>query len=94
MTRTLRPVVSGSATVHCVHDRQKRQVVTEADVAAVGLTAGLIYDSRIHRVFRCSCCENLFVDIADEPRFCTVCRQPPVHALGGPLPEPGGPVDE
>lgn len=88
-----RAVLGGRAVVCCVHDRQKRQVVTEAQVAAVGLEAGIVYDPRQHRIHRCACCSNLFVDPSDEPRYCETCRTPPVFALGGPLAAPTGPVD-
>jgi hypothetical protein len=86
-------VLSGTAAVFCVHDRQKRLVRTESDVARIGLEAGLVFDRRQHRIHRCACCENLFVDPSDEPRFCTVCVRPLVHPLGGPLPQPIGEVD-
>lgn len=88
-----RPQWSGKAIVCCVHDRQKRVVITEAQVAALGLQSGIIYDPEQHKIHRCTCCENLFVDPSDEPRFCSVCQRPLVHALGGPLPLPGGVVD-
>lgn len=84
--------LGGKAVVCCVHDRVKRQVVTEAQVAALGLEAGQLYDSRQHKLHLCACCENLFVDPSDEPRFCSTCLSPLVHALGGPLPAPKGVV--
>lgn len=94
-TQGTRPVFGGVATVHCVHDRQKRQVVTEAQVATLGLEAGIVYDPRQHRIHRCACCDNLFVDPSDEPRYCTVCTVVPLaHPLGGPLAAPIGQVDE
>lgn len=90
---TLHPFLGGVAQVYCVHDREKRQVRTESDVAALGLEAGIIYDPFFHKIHRCTCCDNLFVDPSDEPRYCTVCLGPLVHGLGGPLPLPGGVVD-
>lgn len=82
--------VGGVAVVCCVHDRIKREVTTEQQVALLGLEAGQIYDPTQHKLFKCACCENLFVDPGDEPKFCHVCRGSLVHPLGGPLPEPKG----
>ncbi len=84
--------LGGSAIVCCVHDRQKRVVTTEKQVAELGLAAGRLYDPAQHKIHRCACCDNLFVDPTDIPRFCTPCQQPLVHALGGPLPDPIGAV--
>lgn len=92
MTRALRSVLSGTAVVCCVHDRQKRQVVTSRQVFDLGLQVGQLYDPRQHKLHLCSCCENLFVDLGDEPRFCSTCVRPHVHPLGSPLPEPKGVV--
>lgn len=91
----LRIELSGTAVVCCVHDRKKREITTEAQVARLGLEAEVpvLYDRRQHRIYRCTCCDNLFVDTSDEPKRCHLCRVPPVWALGGPLNEPGGPVD-
>lgn len=88
MTQTIRASVGGTATVHCVHDRQKRQVVTEAQVFEIGFDAGVIYDPKQHKIWRCTCCDNLFADVSDEPRHCHACRRPPVHALAAPLHAP------
>lgn len=88
-----RIALGGKAVVCCVHDREKRKVVTEAQVATLGLEVGLIYDPKQHRIHRCSCCQNLFVDPSDEPRYCETCRMPPAFALGGPLATPTGPID-
>lgn len=90
---TLRVELGGTAVVCCVHDRQKRQVVTEAQVAALGLEVGIVYDPAQHRVHRCACCGNLFIDPSDVPRYCATCSGPLVHPLGGPLPAPIGEVD-
>jgi len=76
--------------VCCPHDRKKREVTTEAEVASLGLLVGILYDPKIHRLQECACCENLFFDISDEPRYCSLCQKPPVYALGGPLAEPEG----
>ena len=86
--------LSGKAVVCCVHDRVKREVTSKAQVAALGLRVGQVYDPIQHKLHRCACCENLFVDPTDIPRFCSPCRRPLVHKLGGPLPEPKGVVDE
>jgi hypothetical protein len=85
--------ISGKAVVCCVHDRQKQQVATEEQVVLLGLTQGIIYNRRQHKIHKCACCQNLFVDPSDEPRFCTPCKPKPLHALGGPLPDPIGVVD-
>lgn len=88
----VRAVLGGTAVVCCVHDREKRKVVTEAHVAALGLAVGQLYDPKQHKLYRCACCENLFVDPSDEPRYCSTCARAPVHALGGPLPNPEGAI--
>lgn len=85
-----RLVLGGTAVVCCVHDREKRRVTTERAVAELALTVGIVYDARIHKLHRCACCDNLFVDESDEPRYCVVCLPPAVHALGGPLASPIG----
>lgn len=94
-TQGVRLVLSGKAQVFCVHDREKRQVTSEKHVFALGLSLDppILYDPKQHKIHLCSCCENLFVDPSDEPRFCGPCTRPLVHALGGPLPEPRGVVD-
>lgn len=84
--------VSGQAVVCCVHDRQKRQVTTEAQVAELGLSVGQVYDPARHKLHMCGCCQNLFVDLSDIPRLCTVCSSPAMHELGGPLADPIGEV--
>lgn len=86
----VRLVLAGTSQVCCVHDREKRQVTTEAQVAELGLEVGIIYDPRIHKLQSCACCDNLFFDPSDEPRYCAVCLRPNVHPLGGPLNEPEG----
>lgn len=91
----IRIVLGGKAQVYCVHDREKRQVTTEAHVAALGLLHDppFLYDPKQHKIHRCACCDNLFVDPSDEPRYCRPCQRPLVHKLGGPLQEPRGVVD-
>jgi hypothetical protein len=84
------PAFGGTAVVCCVHDREKRQVTTEAQVAALGLSVGIVYSPRQHKLKKCACCDNLFFDPTDIPRYCSVCLRDPVHALGGPLAEPTG----
>lgn len=81
---------AGSAVVVCVHDRPKREVTTEAQVAELGLTVGQVYDPRQHRLHLCACCQNLFVDPSDEPRYCRRCQTAPQHQPAGPLPDPTG----
>lgn len=90
MSTGLRAVLGGTAVVCCVHNRVKREVVTEAQVAQLGAEIGMRYDPRQHKLWLCSCCENLFVDPSDEPRHCQRCQTPPVHQLGGPLAKPNG----
>ena len=92
-TQGFRVSLGGKAVVCCVHDREKKQVTTEAQVIMLGLEYGVIFDPKIHRIHRCSCCQNLFVDVSDEPMHCTSCRRENVHVLGGPLNEPIGVVD-
>lgn len=86
----VRLVLGGTVNVHCIHDREKRQVTTEAQVAELGLEVGIIYDPRLHKLQRCACCDNLFFDPSDEPRYCAVCLGPLVHAPGGALRKPEG----
>ncbi len=89
----LKVSLSGKAAVFCVHDRQKRQVVTDEQVFDLAKDVGFKIMPGVHHVFECSCCENLFVDSGTEPRYCVPCRGKPVHAPTGPLPEPKGVVD-
>jgi hypothetical protein len=84
--------LTGKAVVCCVHDRVKREVTTEADVADLGREVGITYDPKQHKIHECSCCQNLFVDPSDEPRFCFACLRVPKVPLAGPLPEPRGVV--
>ena len=90
MSGTLQIQLGGKATVHCLHDRQKRQVVTEAQVARLGREVGQVYDPRQHKLHLCGCCQNLFVDPTDTPRLCEACSRPYLHTPGGPPPEPIG----
>ena len=92
-TAGLKVSLSGTAAVFCVHDRQKRQVVTDEQVFDLAKDVGFEIRKGIHHVFECSCCENLFVDDGTEPRYCNPCRGTPVHTPTGPLPEPKGVVD-
>lgn len=82
--------LAGSAVVVCVHDRPKRQVTTEAHVAELGLSIGRVYDPKQDKLHKCGCCENLFVDPSDVPRYCRRCQSPPQHPAAGPLPDPIG----
>lgn len=85
-------IASGTAIVCCIHNRQKRQVTTETHVAELGQLVGQIYDPKQHKLHLCACCQNLFVDPSDIPRYCTQCGGAPVHPLGGPLPDATGEV--
>lgn len=87
-----RVAFSGTAVVVCVHDRTKREVTTEAQVADLGRAVGQAYDPRQHKLHACACCENLFVDPSDVPRYCRRCQPPALHPTGGPMPEPIGEV--
>lgn len=80
----------GAAVVCCVHDREKRQVTTETQVAELGRHVGQVYDPKQHRLHMCACCQNLFVDPTDIPRYCRRCQTAPTHAVNGRLPEPLG----
>jgi hypothetical protein len=88
----LHVVLGGKATVHCVHDRQKRQVTSEEQVRALALEVGFVFKPGIHKIHHCPCCDNLFGEDGSDARYCFVCRAKPVHALGGPLAEPKGVV--
>lgn len=89
---SLKITLGGTAVVCCVHDRVKREVTTEEQVMKLLNYVGFQLKKGVHHMFTCSCCENLFVDEGTEPRFCSDCRVTPIHALGGPLPEPKGVV--
>ena len=82
--------LAGSAVVCCVHDCVKREITTEAQVMTIGLEVGIRYDPKQHRLWKCACCENLFVDPSDEPRLCRRCLVPVVHQPAGPLSKPNG----
>lgn len=88
----LRIALGGKAVVCCVHDREKRQITTEEQVARLGLEVGVVFQKGIHHVHHCPCCDNLFVADGTTERYCSVCSAKPVHALGGPLAEPKGVV--
>ena len=90
MSQTIQIALTGRAVVHCPHDRQKRQITTESQIAALGRELGQTYDPRQHHLATCPCCENVFVNPTDIPRLCHACTQPNVHPLGGPIPDPTG----
>lgn len=92
-TTGLRVSLGGKAEVFCVHDRKKREVVTEEQVALLGLEIGVVFQKGIHHTHHCPCCDNLFVADGTTERYCATCSGSPVHALGGPLAEPKGVVD-
>ena len=91
-TQGLQIALSGKAVVCCVHDREKRVVTTEEQVMELMKDAGFQIRKGVHFMFRCTCCDNLFVDEGTEPRHCAVCRRPAKHAPAGPLSEPEGVV--
>ena len=92
--QTVQLGMTGRRVVCCVHDRVKREVTTEAHVATLGLSVGQIYDPRQHKLWSCACCENLFVDPSDKPRYCRTCQGPLIHKPAGPLPAPNErPID-
>jgi hypothetical protein len=82
--------LSGKSAVYCIHDREKRMVSTEEQIEKLGYEVGIVYDSRVHKIHTCVCCENMFIDPTDIPRYCSTCSGPLVHKQGGPLPEPRG----
>jgi hypothetical protein len=84
--------LGGKAQVYCVHNREKRQVKTEEQVALLGLSLGIVFKKGIHQIHLCPCCSNLFVADGKTERYCTKCSVPPVFPLGGPLDEPKGVV--
>lgn len=61
-------------------------------MAELGLDVGIFFDPKQHKLHLCACCENLFFDPSDQPRFCSACLKPHIHLPGGPLPEPKGVV--
>ena len=84
--------LGGTARVYCVHDREKRLVITASAVAALAADLGIRYIPALHKLHLCACCDNLFVDGADTPQYCHACQRPNTHPLGGPLPDPIGVV--
>lgn len=92
------PVLGGTAVVVCVHDRQKRVVKTTDDVAKLGLdlVPPVIFNPLQHKTHKCACCDNLFVDETDIPRYCSVCapQKPLIHSLAAPLSSPIGVVND
>lgn len=84
-------VLSGTAAVYCVHDRQKRQVKDPDDVMRTLRGTGLQPSAAwlAHPKFQtCGCCENVFPTFSDEPQLCPGCTRPNVHPLGGPINDP------
>jgi len=62
--------VDATVVVVCVHDREKRKILTlQMDVDPLG------HEPRV-----CECCENIYVHVfADEQRtLCETCRERPV----------------
>lgn len=92
-TQPIQIGIGGKAQVCCLHDCVKRSITTERQIFEIGLSVGQVYDRKQHKLHRCACCENLFVDVSDVPRFCHTCRVSPfAHVPAGPLPEPIGVV--
>lgn len=85
--RGIELVLSGTAKVYCVHDREKRLVKTPDDCLRIARDAGL--EIVAHPKFQtCGCCENVFASADDIPRLCHRCQRDHVHALGGPINDP------
>jgi hypothetical protein len=93
MSSAFKITLGGRATVHCVHDREKRVVTDPEQVAYLGRLLDQDYDPRWHKLIRCSCCENLFVSDNDTPRFCDTCTGRTVHMPAGSLPKPEGAIE-
>lgn len=77
---TIRPQMTATVVVCCVHDRVKREVTD------------LAFDASREKVHLCACCENLFTRADDVPHLCSACGGHPVHPLMAPLPDPLGEV--
>jgi hypothetical protein len=90
MSANLRLGLSGSAVVVCPHDRPKREVTTERQVAELAPHAGFKFDPKQHRLWLCACCQNLFVDPSDEPRYCRRCQAATHHPTTAPIAPPNG----
>lgn len=80
-------VLGGSAVVHCVHDRRKRQVQSPDDCIRLAREAGMTLLA-YPKFQTCACCENVFATLDDVPQLCTRCNGHNVHRLGGPLNDP------
>jgi hypothetical protein len=76
----IQTVISATAVVCCVHDREKRRVTD------------LAFDPTREKVHLCVCCENLFTRPDDIPHYCEQCGARPVHPLMAPLKQPIGEV--
>ena len=70
--------IGGVAVVCCPHNREKR------------LRGRTLFDAAKTKAHLCACCENVFLEPSDTPRLRDGCRRPPIHMLGGPLPDPTG----
>lgn len=88
----VRVALSATAVVCCLHDRVKRVVLDDKALILGMQEAGLKYDPAQHKIHKCACCENLFLDLTDIPRLCDGCSKAPVWAQAGPLAEPKGVV--
>lgn len=86
--RGIEIVLSGTAEVYCVHDRQKRQVKTPDDCMRIARDAGLVPTIAHPKFQTCGCCENVFPTISDYPQLCPGCTRSNVHPLGGPINDP------
>ena len=81
-------VLSGTAVVCCVHNREKRKVPDRETALMLAHAAGLRVKSEHRVVYQtCACCENVFATFDSEPRLCHACVRPLVHEPGGPLAE-------
>lgn len=80
-------VLSGTAKVYCVHDREKRLIKDPDDCVRVALRAGVAIVH--HAKFQtCGCCENVFATSSDIPKLCYQCNGSLRHKQGGPLNDP------
>jgi hypothetical protein len=80
-----RTAIGGTATVHCVHDRVKREL-TDPDEFRILFRAA--YKRAPNVVLLCGCCGNLFESLNDTPVNCKTCSGSTVHTLEAPVSAP------
>jgi hypothetical protein len=86
MPRGIEIVLSGTAKVYCVHDREKRQLRTPDDCLRLVRHSAVPVEQLKFQT--CGCCENVFPTLDDMPQLCPGCRRAPTHEPGGPLNDP------